>query len=104
MIEPIYIYVKGQGWVAHAPFMEVTYKDGTRARLEAREPQVGEHYACGWGAPYLTSPKVANLKIWAEIQAKHYSVNTTSIADVHIITRYNELGKGLTGWVTIVPL
>ena len=43
MIEPTYTYVKGQGWILETfESVEATMRDGTRVRLEARNPTHGE--------------------------------------------------------------
>lgn len=74
MSDPIYKYVKGEGWVAstYKTSLECTLGDGTRVRLEYRKPEIGERY--GWCHPYngrstnwVNPDNTPNLEYWASV-------------------------------------
>ncbi len=44
MTEPLYTYIKGEGWQIRLAGVEITFKGGNKAFIEYREPKVGEYY------------------------------------------------------------
>lgn len=47
MTEPVYNYVRGQGWIVQYPTI-ITMLDGLTAYLEYRRPEIGERYTWNW--------------------------------------------------------
>lgn len=63
MNDPIYEYVKGQGWVAG--LYVVTLKDGTVIRLEQRPPKKYEYYdSCSLTNNRFCRDGVVDMQAW----------------------------------------
>lgn len=105
MTELEYRYIKGMGWVpALLDFREFTFQNGVRGRLEARVPNVGECYRCGWGDRWILAPKVPNLDAWLESVSNYSSIYSVSQLTERDYNVYEQIGNGNTGWVTLVLL
>ncbi len=65
MTEPVYEYVKGQGWVVTSFPVHVFVCNGYTVRAEARPPQEGEYAASSYNTDYDFCPGgVINFSQW----------------------------------------
>ncbi len=76
----MYEYTKGQGWV-YSTGVHMTMHCGTRVRLEARTPELGDHYG--------HTPKDRNNNPWA----LNDGPNLQYFADAFIHVPYEGLAK-----------
>lgn len=85
--EPIYQYVKGQGWVVgpSVPCRDIRLACGTKVRIELRKPNPGEIWDCG-------SPTTLDSweKVLRNLVLRHLSVDDPIERE--------------TNWCTIIPL
>lgn len=98
MTEPIYSYVKGQGWVVGVSNDSITVTmAGKHYSLENRKPEVGEMYS---GSSFQSRwwdlvNKHPNWDVWREWATTEGMFSTR---------RQVEFLSTLDFWVTLVPL
>lgn len=102
MSEPIYSYVKGQGWVVH-PGILATMKCGTLVRLEPRKPRSHEPwmYAESWFEDGV--PDIVQFKNCIELDFSGYEgfvgMRNPTLHKLRMIEMSDPIG-----YVTVVKL
>jgi hypothetical protein len=86
MSEPIYSFVKGQGWTT-APQHDVIMICGTKVRLEFREPQPGDRYDFSQGSQIGTTAE-PNVVSWKRILGNLEFDNLCMLGDGNAIRNY----------------
>jgi hypothetical protein len=102
--EVFYTYVKGQGWVpltVESVILHTT--DGKCFRMEARVPNIGEQWSCGWNGEWILTPKVPNMKAFTKLFTPTPSQISRPFTKADF-DHYENLGEGRTAWVTFVTL
>ena len=101
-MEPTYVYVKGKGWIPEIiPSIEAVMKDGTRVRIESRNPNYGEYFlrSMSWlggdGMPVLADFKYCIEKYYQDFEElvssrtfdadKEYILSTPEYALVTVV-------------------